>query len=142
MTSGVLDERATIGTLFSTAWGNTTPIAWPNRDFDPPAGSWVRLTIIGSDAFPLEVGPNRHERRTGVVIVQVFTTPGKGDAAALQLADQVAGIFRAAPRLDAGDSGDIRFRSPKIRAVGLDGAGAFYQVNVEVPFLHDAVAMA
>lgn len=138
MGSGVVDERTAIGTLFSTAWGNTTPVAWPNRPFSPPAGSWVRLTIVGSDSFPVELGPRSQERRTGSVIVQVFTVLGKGDATALGLADQVAAIFRN-QRVAAGDEGDVLFRKPRTRSIGVDGAGAFYQVNVEIPFQHDAV---
>ena len=141
MGSGVADERSAIGTLFNTAWGSTTPVAWPNRPFIPPAASWVRLTIVGSDTKALEIGPRSQERRTGLVIVQVFTTLDKGDAVGLGLADQVAAIFRN-QRVAAGDAGDILFRKPRTRSIGVDAEKAFWQINVEVPFQHDAVLTA
>ena len=144
MGSGVADERSAIGTLFNTAWGSTNPtipVAWPNRPFTPPAGSWVRLTIVGSDSKAVEIGPRSQERRTGTVIVQVFTTLDKGDALGLGLADTVAGIFRN-QRVAAGDAGDILFRKPRTRSIGVDAEKAFWQINVEVPFQHDAVLTA
>lgn len=138
MSSGVTDERTAIGTLFNTAWGSTTPVAWPNRPFSPPSGSWVRFTIIGIDSVSVELGPRSQERRTGMVIVQIFTTLDKGDALGLGLADQVAAVFRN-KRVAAGNDGDIIFRKPRTRSIGVAANGTFYQHNVEVPFQHDAV---
>lgn len=145
-----VDERTAIGTLFNTNWDSTTtPVAWPNRNFTPPQNnSWVRLSILQAEPSQIEIGSrdcNQH-RHPGFVMVSVFSPLNKGDAAALTLAEVAAGIFRDNKRVSAGTDGDIRFRTPEVRAIGIDSKGSrdldegtYYQVNVTVPFVRDAV---
>lgn len=128
-------EREAVGTLLS-GW-STTPIAWPNRDFSPPAsGEWIAVHLRQGDAFQIELGADTVvHRHPGTLFVQVFTRANKGDSRGLQLADQVAALFRRA-RFSFTD-GDVVFRSPAVRAIGVDGA--YYQVNVTVPYYRDAL---
>jgi hypothetical protein len=126
-------EREAVGTILS-GW-TATQIAWPNRDFTPPSkASWLAVTIRAGEAFQVEIGsPKVVQRHPGLVVVQVFTPANWGDKTALDLADQVAALFRR-QRLSYTD-GSVLFRTPSIRVVGVEGAN--FQVNVTVPFVRD-----
>jgi hypothetical protein len=130
-------EREVVGTLLNS-W-TETPVAWPNRDFEPPAaGEWITVTFRQGDAFQLEFGGSETavtHRHPGVLFVQVFSRANKGDKRCLELADGVADIFRRA-RSGFSDGGMV-FRTPAIRAIGVDGA--YYQVNVTVPYIRDVL---
>lgn len=126
-------EREAVGTIMG-GW-TTTQIAWPNRDFTPPPkASWVSVTIRSAEAHQIEIGsPKVVQRHPGLVMIQVFSPANWGDKTALDLADQVAALFRR-QRLSYTD-GSILFRTPTVRAIGVDGA--FFQVNVSIPFVRD-----
>ena len=137
-----VDERSAIGTLFLAGWDEgANPIAWPGREFTPPAtGNWARLVIRHADAFQMELGGNRNQyRHVGVVIVQVFTPLNKGDGTALTLAEVAAQVFRDTRRVAAGTDADIVFGTPLVENIGPDEKDAYYQVNVSIPFNRDAV---
>ena len=132
-------EADAIRARFNTSWGATTPIAWPNVNFTPPAGEpWVRLTIRSDEAFSASLpAPTIRHRHTGMVVVQVFTPDNEGDAEARTLADQVCAIFRDVT------AGGITYRgvdgsSPYVTEVGPDGSG-WYQLNVWVPYYRDSL---
>lgn len=140
MSSGIHDERVAIATLFNTGWAGATPVAMPNVPFVPPKASWVRLTYSQVTAYQVEIGSTRNqERAEGLLIVQVFTVLDIGDAVALQLADQVGQIFRNTTVVAAGADGDVFFGKPVVRVIGPDSVGTYFQVNVSVPYTHDAV---
>lgn len=132
-------ERAAVGSLLSN-W-TTTQIAWPNREFTPPSkASWIAVTLQSGDAAQIEFGSPGGvvHRHPGNLVVQVFTPANWGDKTALDLADQVAALFRrqrVSFEDDDGKHGSIVFRSPAVRTIGVDGA--FFQVNVSVPFVRD-----
>lgn len=132
-------ERAAVGSLLSD-W-TATQISWPNRDFTPPSkAAWLAVTIQSGDGAQLELGGDVEvtHRHPGIVIVQVFVPANWGDKTALDLADQVAALFRR-QRVDLYElvevKGSIVFRTPSVRAIGVDGA--FFQVNVSIPFVRD-----
>jgi Bacteriophage related domain of unknown function len=132
-------ERAAVGSLLGN-W-TATQIAWPNRDFTPPTkAAWLQVFIQAGDAAQIEFGSlgNATHRHPGIVVVQVFTPANWGDKTALELGDQVAALFRR-QRSDFEDEdgkhGSIVFRSPAVRAIGVDGA--YFQVNVSIPFVRD-----
>jgi len=135
MTAAV--ERKAVGAVLA-GW-TATQIAWPNRDFTPPAkASWLSVTIQAGDAAQIEFGSSADSvthRHPGIVVVQVFTPANWGDKTALDLADSVAALFRR-QRLSYTD-GSVLFRTPSVRTIGVDGA--FYQVNVSVPFVRDYI---
>ena len=106
-----------------------TPVAWPNAAFTPPDDEpWVRLTIKGGDGRQVAT-TGRRIRRSGVVIVQVFTPEGEGDAPARSIADEVAAIFEAMT-LDG-----VRFKAASNEVVGAHEG--WFQINVEIPFSWD-----
>ncbi len=135
-----LSRRAAIEAHFETNW-LTTAKAWPNIDFDvpDPPVAWVRLTISASETMQASMGTSPLERTSGAVTVQVFTPVNEGPIAGDTLADSVAALFRDSNKNGlnlATSDGDIQFRLPHIRDVGVDGS--FYQHNVEIEFFADA----
>jgi len=131
-------ERYAVGTVLKN-W-TTTQIAWPNRDFTPPQrAAWLAVSIQSGDAAQLELGQSATHRHPGIATVQVFVPVNWGDKTALDIADEVAALFRR-QRVNLEDDqsrvlGTVVFRSPAVRTIGVDGA--FFQVNVSVPFVRD-----
>lgn len=127
-----LDQHNELRSRFSSAWGSTTPVDWPNVEFDvPTSGSWVRFRILDGASRQTTIGgsTNNH-RHLGVLVISVFSELGKGDATSLSLVDTVAGIFRN------WKGTNITCRQPAIRNIGPDGYG-WYQTNVEISFIRD-----
>lgn len=94
MTPGA--AAAAIETLFGTAWGTTTPIAYPNVVFQPPdTGSWVKLDFIWSDrGFVLTKGvTNGLNTVVGILQLAVFGPKDGGDGALSTLAETARAIF-------------------------------------------------
>lgn len=137
--------REAVGTMFSAGW-TATPIAWPNRPFEPPDGAWVRVTFLDGQTFQAEIGGSvNQDRKTGFVVVGVFAELEKGDKPALELAEQVAQLFRDNKYLTlTGNVGRVLFRRPNVQNIGPDGRGvqdsSNYQVNVTVPYVLDFVS--
>lgn len=134
-------EAAAIRARFYAEWGNTTPIAWPNVSFTPPASPkapWVRLTILPADARQASaaVPGQRTLRSVGQIIVQVFVPEGGGDGQAEALAEQACAIFRGV-RADGIRYQGLRGEAPRARTIGNDGRG-WYQVNAEIPYQRDS----
>jgi len=86
-------------------------------------------------------GPYSTHRHPGMVVVQVFVPANWGDKTALDTADQVAALFRR-QKVSLKDDQDVewgamQFRSPSVRTIGVNGA--FFQVNVNIPFVRDYI---
>lgn len=118
---------------FNTQWANTTPIAWDNVTFNATnVPEYVNFTVLPNKQFQASMGSpttNRY-RQQGMITVRIFTVLNRGAKRAMQLADQVAAIFRS--KTIAG----IVFSAPSITVVGQsDGV---YQVNVAVAFYNDS----
>lgn len=130
------DERQAIETVFAQAWGVTCPVEYQNVTFNPPAdgSAWVRLTIRSGSAWPASLGdPTRwHERRAGVLILQLFVPEGSGTVAARTLADRFANLFRLRT-LPLANDGSVRFACPRY-----DAGGADYDPSVSVDFVLDS----
>lgn len=136
-------EANAIRSRFSAEWGATTPIAWPNKKFDPlktdagvardPA-PWVRFSILPADADQTTIGAagGRTFRHDGTVTVQVFVPDNEGDGEARTLAELAAAIFRGIT------VSGIRFGAPYVTAPGNDGAG-WYQLTAWCPYSRDTL---
>lgn len=134
------DEQKVVREVLAS-WADTV-VDWSDFNagrFEPPApdpaagerASWIRPAVRVGDARRAELGPVAIRRTTGVVIVQVFVPIGAGDAIAASLAASVAAVFR-----DLEQDG-MQFLEPQPRPVGPEPDGAWYQVNVEIPFRRD-----
>ena len=125
--------RGAVGTVFITGWGDETPVFSPNSEKGriPASDPYVEFAFDFGDSELNELtGPVKHEKTPGMVLIKVFVPTGKGDAAALTLADKAATIFRR--KNVSLNTGLVRFRSPTVRPIGL--FEGHYQVNVLCPF--------
>lgn len=133
-------ERQVIAEPLNTyAQANSIPVAWPNRAFTPPiTGPYVRFTIVDAVAKQIEMGSlNNTHRVYGSLILQVFMPADSGDGAGLMLGDALGELYRQ-QILNFPDipySGHVRMRDPNVRVIGM--SGAFFQVNVTIPFHRD-----
>lgn len=138
---GYTTEEQAIMTRVSTEWGSTTPVAWPNVDFDPETEAksgndwlpWVRISVIRGtgSAVQADIAESPRHRHFGTLSADVFSPQGAGTAPALTLADSFAASFRSVT------AGGITYRTPSMTTVGSDGV--WHQVNVSVPFYRDEV---
>ena len=124
--------RETCISAISASW-TETPIAWPNRDFDPAITAtndeWLRPTIKMGDTFEGEKGENGVGLRTGVLFVDIFVGKGKGNLAALTYAEKIERLFRK-KNLD-----NIIFDEASTNDIGVYNSDSpYYQVQVKVPF--------
>jgi hypothetical protein len=117
----------------------TLKIAWENMPFDPQHDfspstdvAWARISVIGGEAFQASLGGGAAVlwRHPGLVAVQIFTPADGGANTALAIADDVATALRGVT------TSGVVLKAASIQPVGRDGA--FYQVNVTVPFRFDA----
>ena len=123
------DEANAIRSRFYSEWDETTEIAWPNKNFDPPDKQpWVRLEIEPAGADRVTMGGK--VEYDGTVSVQVFVPQDQGDGEARDLAEQVCGIYRDA------EIGEITFGTPHVTTGGLDGRG-WYMLNVWCPYMRE-----
>ena len=93
--------------------------------------SFIRLTVIPGLTNDVSFGATRTERTYGVAIAQVFVPVGHGDNSALKIADTIRSAFRST------NSSGVDYLNPYIDNIGVVDAGAFYQVNVHIPFEYD-----
>jgi uncharacterized protein DUF4128 len=98
-----------IETAFNTAWGTTTPIAWPNIAFTPPAtGSWVKVDFIwGNGAVFTKGTSNGINTVVGVLQLAIFGPKDVGDGALAGLAETARAIFNRERLLSPND--DVMF---------------------------------
>lgn len=75
-----------------TKWGSTTPIAYPNVQFTPPAtGSWLKLDVVwGNGTLATKDSWNR---TTGILQLAIFAPKGNGDGAGAALAELARTLF-------------------------------------------------
>jgi len=122
-------ERIAIETRFANAWGTTTPIAYENVPFTPPAETYVRLTILTGEERQASMGDAPLYRHAGVIDVGIFAPIGSAAKSVAILADTIAEIFRGM------QFAGITCRAPSVRSLGVQEGR--YQVNVSVPFQRD-----
>ena len=124
---------ASIEQRFATAWGTTTPVQWPNRNYEPqPGNEWVRLTVLDGDSTLVGLGLNaRLYTHPGVILVGIFVPKGNGERRSAVLVDSVSEIWRGV------EFDGILCRAPAVTRVGL--TGEWFQTNVSVPFQRDGV---
>lgn len=129
-----------IRTRFSTVYagGTNHPVAYPNAEFktQPVDDVWLRFVMQDAGANQISMGDpgNNFHRHTGLLTFMIFTPLNQGDAEALQVADEVAAIFRGWQD----PTTRVFFRQPPfVRRIGADGK--WYQVNLLCPFERDSL---
>jgi hypothetical protein len=80
-----------------TAWGTTTPIAWPNVPFTPPTTStakWLKVDFVwGSGAVATKGLTGGLNRVTAFLQLTVFGPKGQGDGTLYTLAETARALF-------------------------------------------------
>jgi hypothetical protein len=84
---------------FESYWASRTPIAWPNKQFDPDSigeadnDAYVKPVIQGIPEGQAMIGASGYFQRTGLIIVNVYTRTGTSTDRAYALADNVLEFF-------------------------------------------------
>lgn len=124
-------EGAAIRARIAAQWGATTPISWPNVEFDPtPGTSYLRVTIRNGESLQPYLGLTSKRRSAGVVMGEVFVASNAADGTARTLADTFAAIFRNV------QVAGITFREPSAREAALQEE-PWYRWIVEAPYYRD-----
>lgn len=123
-------ERQSIEDRFGSNW-SATAVRYENVKFSTKEhDEFVSLVYIPDDKKEKSLGTDPVQFRSyGEIVVQIFVKPNSGAARALQLADLVADIWRAA-KFDG-----ITVMAPRVVKVGVNDG--WYQVNVISPYYRD-----
>ncbi len=148
MTSTLLNARDEMLELFRAAWlgspeSASVLVIYPDTLADVPKGNdsnrnpipWARVSVnhyTGTQASLSGDTGRRRWRRTGDVIVQIFTPFGTG----LSLSDRLSMIALAAFEGQSTPSG-VWFRGVRSEEIGQDGS--WFQANVIAEFTYDEV---
>lgn len=128
-------ERKLIETRFKAVMPVDQPIQYGNTAFQPPAGGFVRLTVLsGGGSGLMAVTGGSQRRYGGTVDVAIFVPRDGGTKALREKADQVETAL-AHQSLTEGTTRIITFGSD-LTEVGK--AGDWYQGNVTVRFQRDS----
>ena len=97
-------------------------------------GPWSYVAIMYGDTSQRDMGATvARFRRIGVLRFGLHSRIGIGEKTLLTIADSLVDWYRKTTL--AGSGGNIRFRSPNIVRVGLDGN--WWRLNVDCPFFSD-----
>ena len=145
-----MSSKTTFETLagaFSTGWKTLksagppavyeakTPIAWPNVNFTPPSGPWVRFNVLDGEGAWRRIGSpgSNIAGYVGVVVIQIFVPLLSGESTARDLADDAAAIFQGQV------IGGIRFSPATAQILNTSLADGWHQINVSIPFRRDVL---
>lgn len=143
MTAFFTATQAIVSRL-KTQWAavpRTEPIFTANEaretEADPETG-YLDCEIVFGEAIQASIGAGQSGNRfrhPGVIYVHIVVPSDEGEGLALELADIVAGIFRAQ------QFSGITCRAPTVKKRGnqrLQGDGNWYIVSVSTDFYYDA----
>ena len=149
MSSSSLTDKIAIESYFNTQWASATPIRFESAPFIQPGTQnttrrpWVSLYIREMMGWQASLGNDSPLRRySGLIINQVFTDLNIGTATGMNLAMNIADIWRDAS-FTTGTTGRItcsgfldgaRNTEPKIEIIGDDGHN-WFQINVTTRYL-------
>ena len=105
-----------------------------SQSFSPPAGVWLRVGFSGAQGVFAGFGSRPCTRRTGLVMLQCFAKSDSYTKALDELTDALVSLlewhFAAGYELQAADVIDV----------GRTDNGAYYQKNIDIPFLIKSAA--
>tara|TARA_R110000765_G_scaffold172240_3_gene277063 strand:- start:226 stop:639 length:414 start_codon:yes stop_codon:yes gene_type:complete len=115
----------------ASAYSSLT-IAWSNQQFTPPDNAgWFRVNVLPGGAFRASLGGSvQRFRNTGLLVVDCFQPKSDTDAAAIAMADAVAGWFRGVSLTAVS-----LIEAPSITRLGDEDN--FYGFSVVVPYRYD-----
>jgi len=157
-----MNSKSTFDTLagvFSTGWKTLksagppavyevkTPIAWPNVNFTPPSGPWVRFNVLDGEGAWRSIGSpgSNIAGYVGVVVIQIFVPLLSGESTARDYADAAAAIFQGQvingifSGWTSRRSSGIRFSPATAQILNTSLADGWHQINVSIPFRRDVL---
>jgi len=105
----------------------TDPEIWGRATIQHGFGNVTTINAPGSNA--------RVNRRRGDMYVQIFAPAGSGTFEIGALADALASAYESVPV-----SFPVRITDTNVNEIGVDDAGAYYQLNLVVGFSYDRVS--
>lgn len=118
--------RSAVAARLATGW-TTTPIAYENRDFTPPAsGGWVELAVLGNTGQTLGIGSTVTVRDTGLIAINIYTPAGSGTAVGKGYADTLAALF------EHERFGGITTYTATLATRGV--VNGWHQLNLSIPY--------
>lgn len=131
MSMGFEDIRMAIESRMA-AWANA-PIAWDGvpasaavKAAQEAKEPWVRLTLNHGASLTAYIGDGPKARRTGLIMIQVFTAENRGSRPAALLADSIAA------HIEYYQDGPLETQAASVQRVGpQDG---YYMYLVSAPF--------
>lgn len=91
------------------------PVAWEGRDFDPPAGPWLAMTLLSADLD----GAQTVDRAGGILQIDIHHPLNAGAPKMLADADTVARHFWPGARFTFGDQA-VRIRQRDVSGIRRD----------------------
>jgi len=141
MTATITQARDDMLGVLKVAWeasadSQNLPMLYPDVAGDPPTeGAWGRATVLHTGSNQASLANHagvRRFRRTGVVVVQLFTPPGGGQVLSDDLVTVVKNAFEGITTTNG-----VVFLNVTPRDIGQ--SGGFYQANVQADFEYDEV---
>lgn len=89
-------ETALLGRVATLSLTPALAVAWPNRDFTPPAGAaWLRVQHLPNASDRLFLRGSDPHRRRGILQIEVVAPLNAGPGTATRIAGEVALHFPA-----------------------------------------------
>lgn len=128
------DIQAALDTRLNSL-GDGTPIAWPNVDYTPEAGTtFYRPNFIPGDTVQASLGANGKDYMVGIYQVDIVTPRGSGRSGKV---DTIADHFSRGSVLSYNGS-KLTVRSVSIGPAINDGAWLFTPVSISVQIYSEA----
>lgn len=106
----------------------TTPIAWPNVEFQAPTGAcYLRPWVLWGTGTLFTMGPTRSNRVIGLYQVNIYSPLALGAGVATTLGDQVRDVYNRV------DLGLVRCDAPS-GPVALEVEPPWYGLAISIPF--------
>lgn len=95
--SGTTEIRAALITQVTAAGGaniTASRIAWENKSFLPGSARWYRVTFLPGSYRAAAIGVGSQNRHVGILQIDIFDPPNKGDAVTQTEAERIAAAFK------------------------------------------------
>ncbi len=126
------DEGVEIYDYLRNRFASAT-LGHPNTALDPSGlDAYVDIRIRTQRAFNAAIGSTKRVRHPGLLTLVVRTRANRGDGTAIDLADELADVFRNKRVADS-----IQFRAPTVRSFGTQDG--WHEVHVDCPYYRNSV---
>jgi len=89
---------------FAAAQTPALPVAYENRDFDPPEGVYLREHLLPAEPAAAALGTDAPNRHRGILQVDVLGEAGQGSGPVSIIVDALTAHFKRGTKLPLGDS--------------------------------------